>query len=474
MEHEGKMTKKKILALVLACVLVIGVCTALAFGLNASSKASEISLEEAEEILNEAFDIVAYKDEETPMSATVAYIAEQNQIQVDGISYGDEKDVLLSCRVSAPDAYSALVPRLSEFLSKDAINPKTGMRKTANDLKRELDPLLFAAVSKAKMVESPCQIRLYETKEGFVAYTNDEVTDVVFGGILKLSDEVSKMESYKETDVNGEVVEKPIATTNVNKGFIQCFDLRRNKEKPDTFNAALKAWNGLKDDFSKNFIEHDRYKTIFTGLWTTIKLTVCALFIGIVLGFIVAFIRCTYLKKPKRSVLLRVTNAICQTYLTVIRGTPVVVQIMIIYFVIFMPLGVDKFLASVICFGLNSGAYVAEIVRGGIMSVDDGQTEAGRSLGFGYMPTMWYIVFPQAFKAVLPALANEFVVLLKETSIAFYIGVGDLMYAGNAIRAATYSAFMPLVIVAIIYFVMVLILSKLVSLLERRLRNNER
>ena len=150
------------------------------------------------------------------------------------------------------------------------------------------------------------------------------------------------------------------------------------------------------------------------------------------------------------------------------------VQIMIIYFVIFMPIGLNKFLSAVICFGLNSGAYVAEIVRGGIMSIDDGQTEAGRSLGFGYMPTMFHIVFPQAFKAVLPALANEFVVLLKETSIAFYIGLGDLMYAGNAIRAATYSAFMPLVTVAVIYLIMVLALSKLVSLLERKLRSNER
>ena len=147
---------------------------------------------------------------------------------------------------------------------------------------------------------------------------------------------------------------------------------------------------------------------------------------------------------------------------------------MIIYFVIFMPLGVDKFISAVVCFGLNSGAYVAEIVRGGIMSVDDGQTEAGRSLGFTYMQTMFYIVFPQAFKTVLPALANEFVVLLKETSVAFYIGLADLMYAGNAIRSATYSPFMPLVAVALIYLVMVLGLSKLVELLERRMRNNER
>ncbi|MBE6573141.1 MAG: amino acid ABC transporter permease [Ruminococcaceae bacterium] len=250
--------------------------------------------------------------------------------------------------------------------------------------------------------------------------------------------------------------------------------MKRSSEKPDTSTPIIRAWNGLKADFHKNFIEHDRWLTIVKGLWTTIKLTIFSLLIGIVIGFVVAFIRVTYIKSRKKNFLLKFINLISQAYLTVIRGTPVVVQIMIIYFVIFMPMGVDKFLAAVICFGLNSGAYVAEIVRGGIMSVDDGQTEAGRSLGFGYLATMYHIVLPQAFKAVLPALANEFVVLLKETSIAFYIGLGDLMYAGNAIRAATYSAFMPLVAVAVIYFIMVLILSKLVGILERRLRNNER
>ncbi|MBR4880855.1 MAG: amino acid ABC transporter permease [Clostridia bacterium] len=221
-------------------------------------------------------------------------------------------------------------------------------------------------------------------------------------------------------------------------------------------------------------MEHDRWLTILKGLWTTIRLTIFALLIGIIIGFLVAFVRCTYDKLDKKGPVLKFFNWLCNLYLAVTRGTPVVVQIMIIYFVIFMPVGLNKFLSAVICFGLNSGAYVAEIVRGGIMSIDDGQTEAGRSLGFGYMPTMFHIVFPQAFKAVLPALANEFVVLLKETSIAFYIGLGDLMYAGNAIRAATYSAFMPLVTVAIIYLIMVLALSKLVSLLEKRLRNNER
>ena len=156
------------------------------------------------------------------------------------------------------------------------------------------------------------------------------------------------------------------------------------------------------------------------------------------------------------------------------RGTPVMVQLMIIYFVLLLPLGIEKFIAAVLCFGINSGAYVAEIVRGGIMAIDDGQTEAGRSLGLGYLPTMWHIVFPQAFKSILPALANEFIALLKETSVAFYIGVSDLTQAGLKIRSVTYSDFMPLIAIAVVYLILVLGLSYLVSLLERRLRKSDR
>jgi ABC-type amino acid transport system permease subunit len=150
------------------------------------------------------------------------------------------------------------------------------------------------------------------------------------------------------------------------------------------------------------------------------------------------------------------------------------IQLLIIYFVLLAPLQINKFIAAVICFGINSGAYVAEIVRGGIMSVDGGQLEAGRSLGLGYGTTMLYIVFPQAFKAVLPSLANEFIVLLKETSVAFYIGVADLTQGGLRIRSITYSNFMPLLAVALIYWILVMVLTKLVSILERRLRKSER
>jgi len=347
------------------------------------------------------------------------------------------------------------------------------MYKTSFDFRLEFQEKISELINDLKPHEEKLTVTLYETTDGVILYAKDSVVNTVYGGAIEISDEIMKYKTYT-TEEDGETVTKEIESSNVNKGIAENFIMKRSSEKPDTSTPIIRAWNGLKADFHKNFIEHDRWLTIVKGLWTTIKLTIFSLLIGIVIGFVVAFIRVTYIKSRKKNFLLKFINLISQAYLTVIRGTPVVVQIMIIYFVIFMPMGVDKFLAAVICFGLNSGAYVAEIVRGGIMSVDDGQTEAGRSLGFGYLATMYHIVLPQAFKAVLPALANEFVVLLKETSIAFYIGLGDLMYAGNAIRAATYSAFMPLVAVAVIYFIMVLILSKLVGILERRLRNNER
>lgn len=171
---------------------------------------------------------------------------------------------------------------------------------------------------------------------------------------------------------------------------------------------------------------------------------------------------------------MKFLNFICKIYLTVTRGTPVLVQLMIIYFVIFAPLKIDKSLVAIIAFGLNSGAYVAEIIRGGIMSIDPGQTEAGRSLGFTYAKTMIYIILPQTFKAVLPALANEFIVLLKETSVSAFIGLNDLTRGGDIIRGVTYSAFMPLLAVAVIYLVIVMILSAGVTKLERRLRKSDR
>ena len=225
----------------------------------------------------------------------------------------------------------------------------------------------------------------------------------------------------------------------------------------------------LQDRFYINFIKKDRWVYIVDGLETTLLVTFFAVLIGIVLGFLVAAVRSTYDKTGK----LKILNILCQIYLTVIRGTPVVVQLLIIYFVIFGSVNIEKVPVAIMAFGLNSGAYVAEIFRSGIMSIDAGQFEEGRSLGFNYVQTMRYIIMPQAFKNVLPALGNEFIVLLKETSVAGYIALQDLTKGGDIIRSRTYDAFMPLIAVALIYLAMVLIFTKLVNMLERRLRNSD-
>lgn len=226
----------------------------------------------------------------------------------------------------------------------------------------------------------------------------------------------------------------------------------------------------LKEKIILNFIEDNRWMYLADGLKATMTITVFAVLIGIMLGFLVAVIRSTNEKTGR----LKVLNLICQVYLTVIRGTPVVVQLLIIYFVIFGSVNIDQILVAVLAFGFNSGAYVAEIIRSGIMSIDNGQFEAGRSLGFTYPQTMIYIILPQALKNVLPALANEFIVLLKETSVAGYIGLVDLTKGGTIIQSRTYEPFLPLIAVALIYLALVMLFTKLVSILERRLRNSER
>lgn len=206
------------------------------------------------------------------------------------------------------------------------------------------------------------------------------------------------------------------------------------------------------------------------GLLNTLIITIGAVILGFLLGFIVAVVRSTHDKTGK----MKFWNVIAQIYLTVIRGTPMMVQLLIIYYVIFGSVNINKILCAVLAFGINSGAYVAEIIRSGIMSIDNGQMEAGRSLGLNYRQTMLSIILPQAFKTVLPALANEFIVLLKETSVAGYIAIQDLTKGGDIIRSQTYEAFMPLLAVAAIYLVMVMGLTKLVRLLERRLAKNDK
>lgn len=230
--------------------------------------------------------------------------------------------------------------------------------------------------------------------------------------------------------------------------------------------------------FYKCIIYDDRYMMYVEGLGNTLLLTFFALLLGVVLGVVVALIRVTWDKNGPEmrglsKFVLGFFNFISKVYLTVIRGTPVVVQLMIMYFVIFAS-SRNKILVGALSFGINSGAYVAEIIRGGIMSVDQGQMEAGRSLGFGYVPTMQHIILPQAFKTVLPTLANEFIVLLKETAVAGYVGLSDVTYAGNIVGGSSYDYLFPLLISAIIYLILVMFFTYLVGKLERRLRTSER
>ena len=233
--------------------------------------------------------------------------------------------------------------------------------------------------------------------------------------------------------------------------------------------------------FSRCFIENEYWKWIEKGFLYSLIITFFAIILGFVFGVVLATIRSSYDKncinlKLRGGIgyfVLRFLNTLAKIYITVIRGVPVVVQLMMWYFVILVSTRNPIIVASV-AFGFNSAAYIAEIFRGGIMSIDDGQFEAGRSIGFSYIGTMIHIIIPQTFKAVLPALLNEFIALLKETSVAGYVGIMDLTKAGDLIRGRTFESFMPLFAVALIYLATVIILSKIFGSIERRMRKNER
>jgi len=234
----------------------------------------------------------------------------------------------------------------------------------------------------------------------------------------------------------------------------------------------------LKRKFIQDFIQDNRWHFITDGLKITLIVTLLSLLMGIAIGIVVAIVRCAHdqqsgtdLRGPKK-IVLGFLNLVCKIYVTIIRGTPALVQLLIMYFVILVTAR-SKVLVAVLTFGINSGAYVAELFRGGIMSVDKGQMEAGRSLGLNYVQTMYKIVLPQAFKATLPALVNEMIALLKETSICGYIGLNELTRGGDIIRGTTFDALLPLIGVAIIYLTLVLVISGLSGILERRLRKSD-
>ena len=244
--------------------------------------------------------------------------------------------------------------------------------------------------------------------------------------------------------------------------------------------VSLQEWfEGLRRQFVLNFIVDDRWRLLWNGLGVTLRITFFALLIGLTIGVIVAIVRSTHdknisgMRRGPLRIMLRLMNLICRLYLTVIRGTPIVVQLMIFFFIILVSVR-SGVIIGILTFGINSGAYIAEIFRSGIMAIDNGQFEAGRSLGFNYLQTMRYIIVPQAFKNTLPTLVNEFIVLLKETAVVGYVAVQDITKAGDIIRGRTFSPFLPLIAVAIVYLILVMFFTWLVGRLERRLRSSER
>ena len=465
------MLKKKILPFVLkllctvaAVALILGVIYAVqSFGNRLSG---DITIEQAQQIVN---DTIATLPSNVANGAK--YIAENTTVTVNDLSYGNEKDVILECTYETLNSGKVIGDNLPEYLEEaygmSHTNELEGKKTNATKIKLLITELFEEDLAQSEKLTGEITLYIYETEKGvYSLYLSDEAVNTVLGGLL----DAEKLVSAADTVVyKGEEIS--IANKNtLRTGIKDCFALRNySTQKPDTSIPLVKLWNTFKFDFNRNFIHNNQWQYLTNGLITTLEITALAVLLGIVIGFIVAVIRVTNHKTGK----MKIASAICKTYLSVMRGTPVMVQLLIVYFVILLPLGVEKFPAAVLCFGLNSGAYVSEIVRGGIMSIDNGQTEAGRSLGFTYMQTMIYIVIPQAFKAVLPSLANEFITLLKESSVAFYIGVADLTLGGIKIRSITYSNYMPLLAVAIIYLIVVLGLTKCVGILERRLQKGD-
>nr|WP_317323947.1 amino acid ABC transporter permease [uncultured Flavonifractor sp.] len=238
----------------------------------------------------------------------------------------------------------------------------------------------------------------------------------------------------------------------------------------------MEAWlTDVVNGFTKAFITGDRWKLYLKGLGVTLELTVIALAMGVILGVLVAVIRTAHdQQRPgHHNPLLGLANILCKVYTTVIRGTPMMVQLLIWAFVIFAS-SRNRTLIGAFGIGINSGAYVAEIVRGGLMSVDIGQSEAGRSLGLGYLDTMRFIVVPQAFKNILPALGNEFITLFKDTSLVSAIGGAELIYYAKAVGSKTFEVMYPYIGIAIMYLAVVMLLTWLQGKLERRLRQSDR
>ena len=352
-----------------------------------------------------------------------------------GVQHGTVGDLYVTKNIQEPERYSSSALTVAALVAK----------KVEAVVLDDAPAAVFCSVNRGiKILPKPL------TEENYAFAINKKRTELlkIFNDTLKEMEKDGSLKAILDKYFN--------ENKKVNK-----------EEKAVAVSGSL--WKKCRDAFITNFVDDSRYLYLLRGFFITLQISAGAVMIGIILGFFVAVIRSTADQTGK----LKITNALCKIYLTVIRGTPVVVQLLIIYFVIFGSLNVNKVLVATLAFGLNSGAYVAEIIRSGIMSIDRGQLEAGRSLGMSYPKTMFWIILPQALKNVLPALGNEFIVLLKETSVSGYIALQDLTKGGDIIRSQTYNAFMPLLAVAVIYLAVVMLFAKLLAVLEKRLKKNE-
>ena len=467
LDHQQNKRRIINLCIVGVCVLAALITVLVDYVGNLKSDAT-LTVEQAQVQLEE--QIKELPNESADCSK---YMIENTKIEVLSVESGNDRNFIVKVRYETLNV-KAMYDRYKDeiFLKayKYAESIKAdGKKVNATKLQIEVENFILEKLQDEQWKTSgETEVYFYDIRSDALAiHLADDMLDELLGGFITVKNEIK---ATTEIAVGSATVSIEKDNTFRN-GINQCFGLvNYDAEKPDTSSPLTQVWNGLKKDFHKNFIEKNRWLYLLEGVGNTLALTALSLLLGIVLGLGTAIVRVVHEKTDK----LYYLDRIAKTYVGVIRGTPLMVQLLIIYFVLLLPIGIEKFPAAVLCFGLNSGAYVSEIIRGGIMSVDPGQTEAGRSLGFGFGATMFHIVMPQAFKAVLPALCNEFITLLKETSVAFYIGVADLTRGGIKIRSITYSNFMPLIAVALIYLALVLVLTKLVGILERRLRKSER
>ena len=350
-----------------------------------------------------------------------------------GVQHGTTGDMYVSKNICEPERYKDAAVAVAALLSGklDAVvidtEPAEVYIKQRPTLKRLAEPLTFEEY----------------------AFAFNKNNKSLF---MEFNEELEKMLQ------SGEVMQ-----------IVKMYKDAHSTSAKDLIVDADSLWGRIRQSFELNFITARRYIYLIDGFVITLQVTVFSVVIGLVIGFAVAVIR----NMSDQTGRLKWLDWLCRLYLTVIRGTPVVVQLLIIYFVIFGAVNIDKVFVAIIAFGINSGAYVAEIIRGGIASIDKGQMEAARSLGFGYWQSMRFVILPQAVKSVLPSLGNEFIVLLKETSVSGYIALQDLTKGGDIIRSQTYDAFFPLLAVALVYLLVVMVLGKLLAVLEKRLKRNE-